>query len=48
VAKRALAQPLIEVRDSALHGKGVFALRRIEEGTRVIEYLGERVLWPQP
>jgi uncharacterized protein len=43
VAKRALAQPLIEVRDSALHGKGVFALRRIEEGTRVIEYLGERV-----
>jgi SET domain-containing protein len=38
VAKRALAQPLIEVRDSALHGKGVFALRRIEEGTlRTIE-----------
>jgi SET domain-containing protein len=44
VAQRAAPQqPLIEVRDSALHGKGVFALRRIAKGTRVIEYLGERV-----
>jgi uncharacterized protein len=33
----------IEVRDSPLHGKGVFAARRIAKGTRVIEYLGERV-----
>ena len=37
------AQPLIEVRASRLHGLGVFALRRIEAGTRVIEYLGERI-----
>jgi uncharacterized protein len=35
--------PLFEVRVSALHGLGVFALRRIAKGTRVIEYLGERV-----
>ena len=35
--------PLIEVRDSRLHGLGVFAARRIPSGTRVIEYLGERV-----
>ena len=35
--------PLIEVRTSALHGLGVFARRRIAKGTRVIEYLGERV-----
>jgi uncharacterized protein len=33
----------IEVRQSRLHGKGVFAVRRIAKGTRVIEYLGERV-----
>jgi SET domain-containing protein len=33
----------IEVRQSPLHGKGVFALRRIAKGARVIEYLGERV-----
>ena len=37
------AQPLIEVRASPLHGLGVFALRRIAAGTRVIEYLGERI-----
>ena len=35
--------PLIEVRDSRLHGLGVFAARRIPRGTCVIEYLGERV-----
>jgi len=34
---------LIEVRDSPLHGLGVFALRRIARGTRVLEYLGERI-----
>ena len=31
------------MRDSPLHGFGVFAVRRIPRGTRVIEYLGERV-----
>jgi uncharacterized protein len=35
--------PLIEVRTSPLHGLGVFALRDIPSGTRVIEYLGERI-----
>jgi SET domain-containing protein len=33
----------IEVRDSALHGLGVFATKRIKRGARVVEYLGERV-----
>jgi len=36
-------QPLLEVRDSTLHGLGVFAAHRIRKGTRIIEYLGERV-----
>jgi len=36
-------QPLFEVRDSPVHGKGAFALRRIRKGTRIVEYLGERV-----
>ncbi|HWZ65007.1 MAG TPA: SET domain-containing protein-lysine N-methyltransferase [Steroidobacteraceae bacterium] len=40
---RADADPLIEVRASRLHGLGVFALRPIPSGTRVIEYLGERI-----
>ncbi|MBV8975220.1 MAG: SET domain-containing protein-lysine N-methyltransferase [Sinobacteraceae bacterium] len=34
---------LIEVRASPLHGMGVFAARRIRKGTRIIEYIGERV-----
>ena len=34
---------LIEVRNSRVHGLGVFAMRRIRKGTRIIEYLGERV-----
>ena len=33
----------ILVRDSNVHGRGVFATRRIEKGERIIEYLGERV-----
>ena len=38
------SQPLpIQVRDSEVHGRGVFATRRIEKGERIIEYLGERV-----
>jgi SET domain-containing protein len=37
------AAPAIEVRASPLHGLGVFAARRIPKGTRIIEYLGERV-----
>jgi uncharacterized protein len=37
------AAPLVEVRESSLHGLGVFAMQRIPKGTRVIEYLGERV-----
>jgi SET domain-containing protein len=40
-SRRAL--PDIEVRGSPLHGLGVFATWRIRKGTRVIEYLGERV-----
>ncbi len=35
--------PMIEVRESSLHGLGVFAARRILKGARVIEYVGERV-----
>ena len=32
-----------EVRRSPVHGMGAFALRRIRKGTRIVEYLGERV-----
>lgn len=34
---------LLAVRNSRIQGRGVFALRRIRKGQRVIEYTGERV-----
>jgi len=42
-ANEATVGPPILVRDSPVHGRGVFATRRIEKGERIIEYLGERV-----
>ena len=36
-------KPLYRVRRSRVHGLGVFAARRIRKGTRIIEYLGERI-----
>ncbi len=36
-------RPMIRVRNSRIHGKGVFATRRIRKGTRIIEYVGERL-----
>jgi uncharacterized protein len=32
-----------QVRRSAVHGMGAFATRRIAKGTRIVEYLGERI-----
>jgi uncharacterized protein len=34
---------MIRVRRSRVHGHGVFARRRIRKGTRIVEYLGDRV-----
>ena len=36
-----------QVRRSKIHGKGVFATRRIPKGTRLIEYKGERISWEE-
>jgi hypothetical protein len=38
-----VSSPLVEVRNSAVHGRGVFALKHIPKGTRILEYLGDRV-----
>ena len=37
--------PYFEVRVSKIQGKGAFALRNIRKGTRLIEYLGQRISW---
>jgi uncharacterized protein len=40
---KSTAAPILRVRRSPVHGLGVFASRRIGKGTRIIEYLGERI-----
>src|SRR3954465_14847607 len=35
--------PSYVVRKSRIHGRGVFAARRIRKGTRIVEYTGERI-----
>jgi SET domain-containing protein len=37
--------PYLELRTSAIQGTGAFATRAIKKGTRVIEYLGQRISW---
>ena len=37
----------IQVRRSGVHGKGVFALRRIAAGERILEYKGQVITWPE-
>lgn len=37
------AAALVEARNSPIHGQGVYALAPIRKGTRIIEYLGERI-----
>jgi SET domain-containing protein len=36
-------EPLYVVRNSGIHGRGVFAVRQIRKGTRIVEYTGERI-----
>jgi len=38
-----MSNPLYIVRSSGIHGRGVFASRRIRKGTRIVEYKGERI-----
>ncbi len=42
VAKKT-AKPRVAVRNSPIHGRGVFALNSIVKGARIIEYTGERM-----
>ncbi|PQP02212.1 SET domain-containing protein-lysine N-methyltransferase [Massilia phosphatilytica] len=44
---RQAKSPSYEVRKSPVHGNGVFALRDIPAGERIIEYRGERITWDE-
>jgi SET domain-containing protein len=37
--------PYFELRTSEIQGTGAFAIRTIRKGTRITEYLGQRVSW---
>jgi uncharacterized protein len=37
----------IQVRESGVHGRGVYATAPIEAGSRIIEYTGERIDWEE-
>lgn len=41
--KTSTTNPLCKARRSPIHGTGVFAVRAIPQGARVIEYVGERI-----
>jgi|GEM_PF-273380 len=44
VAKIAkVAKPRVAVRNSPIHGRGVFAVNTIAKGARILEYTGERM-----
>lgn len=43
----ATARPNYIVKNSKVHGRGVFAARKIIAGTCVIEYQGERISWKE-
>jgi SET domain-containing protein len=42
-----MSKARIEVRDSAIHGRGVVALTPIAKGKKIIEYTGERISWDE-
>lgn len=37
----------IQVRDSGVHGRGVYAAAPIAAGAKIIEYVGERISWEE-
>ena len=44
IPAKALRQPrFLQVRPSRFHGLGVFTTRAVPAGTRLLEYLGERI-----
>ena len=38
---------LFEIRNSAVHGRGAFAVAKIAKGTQVVEYKGDIITWAE-
>ena len=45
MSKKNKLEQLIKVKQSEVHGKGVFAVTDIPKNTKIIEYTGERISW---
>lgn len=45
MSKKNRSNDLVKVRESNIHGKGVFAVKDISKGKKIIEYTGERISW---
>ena len=46
-APKVVAKSHIAVKNSKIHGRGVFVKKDIPKGAAVIEYIGERISWKQ-
>jgi hypothetical protein len=42
-----LSSDYIEVRDSSIHGRGVYSLKKIKKDQCIVEYLGQRISWKE-
>ena len=45
--KSPVASRPFRVRQSAIHGRGVFAAKKIRKGARLVEYKGQRITWEE-
>ncbi len=41
--RKTATNPWIRIKGSAIHGRGVYAAQPIPSGTRIVEYVGERI-----
>lgn len=42
-----IAEKCLEVKHSHVHGKGLFAIKAIKKGEKIIEYEGEHISWQE-
>jgi len=46
-APKMVAKTCIAVKNSKIHGRGVFVKKEIPKGAAIIEYVGERISWKE-
>ena len=46
-SKKSALRAKILVKISRIHGRGVYAARKLKKGERIVEYRGERITWKE-